>query len=214
MQDNFKCGVCHIVGAAKVQALPLEKSDDDMIIAADGGYDTLRRFGITPDITIGDFDSSNPPESGEIIRLNPIKDNTDTDRAVQYGREHGYSDFRIYGGIGGRTAHTLANIQLIHGMACKGERCLLIGDDETMTVLKNGEIEFSKESSGFISVFSLDERALGVTETGLKYTLNNYTMTNRFPIGVSNEFVGERARISVKSGALLIVFESNSARIL
>ncbi|MGN0114515.1 MAG: thiamine diphosphokinase [Acutalibacteraceae bacterium] len=214
MQDNARHGVCHIVGAAAVKSLPLEKADGDMIIAADGGYNTLRRFGFTPDITIGDFDSSEPPKEGEIIRLNPIKDITDTDRAVQYGREKGYCDFRIYGGMGGRESHTLANIQLMHGMAERGERCILIGDDETMAVLRNGEIEFSKQSRGYISVFSLDNESVGVCESGLKYTLDDYTLNNRFPLGVSNEFIGKRAKISVKNGALLLVYESNSAWII
>ena len=207
-------GVCHIVGAAAVRSLPIDIVHGDMLIAADGGYDTLRRFGFMPDITIGDFDSGEPPECGEIIRLNPIKDITDTDRAVQYGREKGYRNFRIYGGMGGRESHTLANIQLMHGMAVRGERCMLIGDDETMTVLKNGEIEFSRQSHGFISVFSLDNESVGVCESGLKYTLDDYTLNNRFPLGVSNEFIDERAKISVKNGTLLIVFESNSAWII
>lgn len=214
MAENIKHGVCHIVGAAAVKSLQIEKADGDMIIAADGGYNTLRRFGFTPDITIGDFDSSEPPKEGEIIRLNPIKDITDTDRAVQYGREKGYRNFRIYGGMGGRESHTLANIQLMHGMAARGERCMLIGDDETMTVLRNGEIEFSQQSRGFISVFSLDNESVGVCESGLKYTLDDYTLNNRFPLGVSNEFIDERAKISVKNGTLLIVFESNSAWII
>lgn len=214
MAENIKHGVCHIVGAAAVKSLPIDIAHGDMIIAADGGYNTLRRFGFTPDITIGDFDSSEPPKEGKIIRLNPIKDITDTDRAVQYGREKGYRNFRIYGGMGGRESHTLANIQLMHGMAVRGERCMLIGDDETMTVLRNGEIEFSQQSRGFISVFSLDNESVGVCESGLKYTLDDYTLNNRFPLGVSNEFIDECAKISVKNGTILIVFESNSAWII
>lgn len=214
MCETIKHGICHIVGAAAVESLPLEKADGDIIIAADGGYDTLRRFGFMPDITIGDFDSGEPPKIGEFIRLNPIKDITDTDRAVRYGRENGYRDFRIYGGMGGRTAHTLANIQLMHGMSELGEKCMLIGDNEVMAVLKDGEIEFDERSHGFISVFSLSDESRGVTELGLKYTLDDYTLNNRFPLGVSNEFIGERAKISVKNGTLLLVFESNSAWII
>ena len=214
MAKNTLSGVCHIVGAAAVRSLPIDIAHGDMLIAADGGFDTLRRFGFTPDITIGDFDSGEPPECGEIIRLNPIKDITDTDRAVQYGREKGYRNFRIYGGMGGRESHSLANVQLMHGMALCGERCTLIGDNETMTVLRNGEIEFDKRSRGFISVFSLDDESVGVCESGLKYTLVNHTLNNHFPLGVSNEFIGERAKISVKNGALLLVFESGSAFVI
>ena len=69
-------------------------------------------------------------------------------------------------------------------------------------------------SHGFISVFSLSDESVGVCESGLKYTLDDYTLNNRFPLGVSNEFIGESAKISVKSGTLLIVFESSSAWII
>ena len=38
----------------------------------------------------------------------------------------------------------------------------------------------------------------------LLYT-SNYTITNFYPIGTSNEFIGETVEISVKDGALLLV---------
>lgn len=201
-----KGGVCHIVGAAPITRLSLEKSCGDMIIAADGGYKTLAEHGIIPDITIGDFDSCDIVPGGEILRLNPVKDITDTARAVQYGRECGYSQFMIYGGMGGRIAHTLANIQLMSSMAKSGEKCVLVGDDECMTVIHNSSVEFGKDSTGYVSVFSLDDKSQGVSEKGLKYTLSDYDMTNDYPIGVSNEFVGEIAQIAVKNGTLLIVY--------
>jgi len=37
----------------------------------------------------------------------------------------------------------------------------------------------------------------------MKYLLNDYTMINDFPIGISNEFVGEEATISVEDGELV-----------
>ena len=209
-----KDGVCHIVGAAPIRRLELEKSCGDMIIAADGGYKTLDEHNIIPDVTIGDFDSCDITPSGEILRLNPEKDITDTARAVQYGRDCGYGSFIIYGGIGGRTAHTLANIQLMSDMAKSGERCMLVGDDECMTVIHNSCVEFCDDSAGYISVFSLDDKSSGVCEFGLKYTISDYEMINTYPIGVSNEFIGESAKISVENGTLLIVFNSKTAKIL
>jgi len=59
---------------------------------------------------------------------------------------------------------------------------------------------------GYISVFSLDTESKGVTETGMKYSIDNYTMKNNFPIGVSNEFTGKNSSISVLDGTLLIVY--------
>ena len=46
----------------------------------------------------------------------------------------------------------------------------------------------------------------GVCESGLKYHLDNYTMTNAYPVGVSNEFTGSAAEVSVENGTLLILY--------
>ncbi len=204
-------GICHIVGAAEINSLRLKKGENDIIIAADGGQITLNNYGIVPDMLIGDFDSSSmPTDRDNIIKLNPIKDITDTMRAVEYGEEQGYKSFLVYGGLGGRTSHTIANIQMMAEMAERGVKCSLVGDNEVLTVLHNGKISFDSSSVGFVSVFSLNDRALGVSESGLKYTLDNYTMTNNYPLGVSNEFIGERATISVKDGSLLIIYSTNA----
>jgi len=58
-----------------------------------------------------------------------------------------------------------------------------------------------------ISVFALDREVHGVTMRGFKYPLNDATLTNEFPIGVSNEFAGEKGVVSVRDGALLIVLQ-------
>ena len=43
-----------------------------------------------------------------------------------------------------------------------------------------------------------------MTERGLKYSLQDATVNMEFPIGISNEFIGQESMISVKEGMLLI----------
>ena len=56
-----------------------------------------------------------------------------------------------------------------------------------------------------LSVFPIGEMAEGVDISGAKYTLNNATLTNDFPLGVSNEFSDNAVTVNVKSGTLLIM---------
>ena len=51
----------------------------------------------------------------------------------------------------------------------------------------------------------MGERAQGVTLKGLKYELTDALITNSFPVGVSNEFIGKEAEITVRDGTLLIL---------
>ena len=47
---------CYIVGAGEFYG-SIDPCKDDLIIAADGGMNTLLEKGIVPDVLIGDFDS-------------------------------------------------------------------------------------------------------------------------------------------------------------
>ena len=58
-----------------------------------------------------------------------------------------------------------------------------------------------------ISVFAYGGDAYGVSERGLKYLLDEVTVKQEFPIGVSNEFIGEPAEVEVQRGMLLLCVE-------
>ena len=110
-------GICYIMGAGDWYGYPLEIKKQDYVIGVDGGYNILQKLEIKPDVVIGDFDSiEGECKEENIIRLNPIKDETDLLYAISYGESKGYKDFYIFGGTGGkRISHTIANIQAISG---------------------------------------------------------------------------------------------------
>jgi thiamine pyrophosphokinase len=178
------------------------------VIAADGGYRYLQQMGIRPDILLGDFDSLEiVPEHEHLIRHSPIKDDTDMALAVACGEEEGYRSFILYGGLGGRIDHTLANLQLLTALSRKGYRAWLIGEGNLVTAVTSERISFSEKMRGMISVFSAGECAKGVTERGLKYTITDKVLTCDRALGVSNEFTGQPAFIEVKNGTLLLIWE-------
>ena len=180
---------------------------DDYIIAADAGYSTLVSRGIVPDLVVGDFDSlSGAPDHPNIIRSPAEKDDTDMMLAVRQGMKRGFTTFIIEGGLDGRLDHTLANLQVLAFISRNGGRGVLLGRDMCATSVTNGSIGFKARASGIISVFGVGDKAEGITLSGLKYPLDNATVTSDYPIGVSNEFTGASATVAVRNGTLIIVW--------
>lgn len=199
--------ICFIVGAGEHYQNSFRINENDMVIAADNGYAYCQAKGIKPNVVIGDFDSLKEIPKGEnVIRLNPAKDETDTLAAIRVGLQAGYELFHIYGGMGGRTDHTIANIQCLAMLAERSCQGYLFGDGEIMTVIHNRSIAFSEDAKGYVSVFSLVSESKGVFEEGLKYPLKNFILNSHNPMGVSNEFIGLNSLISVDNGTLLIVY--------
>lgn len=203
----MKNGICYIVGASENYGLDFTPSADDFVIAADAGIRYLEQCGISADLAVGDFDSLDyTPSHPNTIALNSEKDETDMFAAVREGIKAGYSVFHIYCGMGCRVDHTLANIQILAYLAQNDMQGYLFGKDNVITAITDREMVFEAVPSGYISVFSHTEKSDGVYLRGLKYELNNAVLTNTFPLGVSNEFIGIKSSISVSSGTLLIVF--------
>lgn len=206
--------VCFIVGAGTVDpSLRLTPRPGDLLIAADGGLPAVERMGLDPHLVVGDFDSLGKcPDLPNTIVLPREKDITDTHAAISLGLERGYRRFVLYGGTGGRLAHTLANLQLLDNLARKGCRGFLIGDGTVATAVHNGSLDLPAGMQGYLSVFCSSGTAEGVTLSGLKYELNDAQLTGSFPLGVSNEFVGVCSHIQVETGTLLVLWQDCSGQ--
>ena len=199
--------ICHLVGAGDFFGFNETIAPDDMVIAVDGGYKILSDRGITPDFVVGDFDSLGIVPEGENVTVLPSeKDVTDMFTAINLGMEKGSSVFYIYGGTGGRLDHTIANIQLLIFFAEKDIQLIFYGDGFAMTAVRHDSITLTGKSGNYVSVFSLTDVSGGVCLSGLKYELENYTLTSSFPLGVSNEFTDKTAEISVANGVLAVYY--------
>ena len=199
---------CYIFGALDTEVIDFNPSENDLIIAADGGYNTLKKLNIKPDLVVGDFDSLGKiPENENIIKHPVKKDDTDTLLAIKIGLEKGYKRFSVYGAIGGRLDHTVATIQSASYVAENGGTAYINDGNRTVTAIKNSTIKFTSDAKGYISIFALSGVAKGVTIKGLLYELNDAEITPSFPIGVSNEFLNKDSEISVNDGVLTIIFE-------
>lgn len=203
--------VCFLVGAGPMDpGVSFSPRPGDLIIAADGGLPAVEAMDLTPDLVVGDFDSLGAlPRHPNAVVLPREKDVTDMHAAIDLGLERGYTRFVLYGGTGGRLAHTLANLQLLDNLSRRGCRGFLVGGGTVATAVHNGALDFPPSLSGYLSAFCSGAPAEGVTLYGLKYELDNARLTPDFPLGVSNEFTGTAARVSVTNGTLLVLWQGD-----
>lgn len=183
----------------------LNTNEYDLIIAADSGYLSACSAGVLPDIFIGDFDSVLKEEvrAKKIVSLNPVKDKTDTQEAIDYAIYEGAKSITILGALGKRIDHTIANIHLLKYANTLGAKAEIVDTDTYITLVTN-ELSVDKVSGCCLSLLPLTDCS-GVSVSGVYYPLNNAQMRVGNPYGISNEFTDEVAKITVKSGELLVI---------
>lgn len=207
-------GKCIVICAGDLTLGEVPVGERDFVIAVDGGLSYCGILNVEPDLILGDFDSVSRQEAEaieslesqipeRILRLPCEKDDTDTLAALKEGLKRGYTEFRIYAGTGGRFDHTLANIQSLLFLKNRGAAGYLVDGSGMMLIIKNEAVHFRKNLEGYLSLFSMVEESRGVTIEGMKYPLDRAVVRNDFPVGISNEFIGEEACVSVEDGTLV-----------
>ena len=201
----------------------------DHIVCLDGGLDLALAQGIRPAMLLGDLDSlkGELPEDPafEVRRFPPEKDYSDLELAFRQLDPIEYPDLVVIGGIGGRLDHTICNVQLLSRYTGgSGFRRIEIMDGRNRCFVIKGSGEdpvprtIPSQEGCYLSLFSLTEECRGLTITGVKYPLEDATLSRGVSLGVSNEFLpreegasareGSHAEISLREGTLLVVISS------
>ena len=183
-------------------------------IAVDKGLNALHELNILPNHIVGDFDSinketlslySNNPNI-VIHKYNPEKDYTDTDIAIKLAIDLNSSCINIIGGFGNRIDHLLANIHiLMHGLNANIPCYLLDECNKVYLINTTTEIYKSKAYGKYISLIPLTNSVNGLTLTGFKYPLNNYTLPIGVSLGISNEIIDDISTILLSNGILVVI---------
>ncbi len=201
---------CALVGSSQFNAAHFQELDAagvfDYVIAVDGGFASLEAIGRKPDMALGDFDSLGyVPKGLRVAQFSSHKDKSDMELALDRARSMHYDEVYVYGGLGRRLDHTLANLQLFALFSEKGLFVTAV-DEDTSVVFITGPDTFEMPAieAGTVSVFSMNDRAEGVFERGLAYELDDAVLTNRTSLGLSNELIGEAVMIGVEKGTIAI----------
>lgn len=198
-------GICYIVGAGTFTKRLLSPQPGDFLIAADGGYDSLRLHGMSPDLLLGDMDSlSHIPRHIPRMVFPEKKNDTDVSLALRVGVRQGYKRFALYGISGDRPDHFYANLQLMADYSRRGFYIRASLPESEIYAVSQSIFKISAPPNTTVSLFCPAGKATGVSTQGFLYPLTSATLTSNFPLGVSNKTLGDKTVVSVARGTLLV----------
>jgi thiamine pyrophosphokinase len=186
--------------------------DRDTVVCADGGYRLAQQLGVKPDFIIGDLDSLQNiriEEGIEVRRYPRNKDLSDFELALQATFEMEPEKVYVYGALGGRIDHELANILLLgsskHQVVFIEEEVEIYGAHECL-VLNNRK--------GFLcSLLTLGSPCHVKEMQGFQYILHD-EMLHPSSRGLSNIITEDAASISLHSGSLIVVVSTTEETFL
>jgi thiamine pyrophosphokinase len=188
-----------------------EAMESFLTICCDGGVRHLEKLKIQPDVIMGDMDSADPGWLADyvaggvkILKYPPDKDATDTQLALEYALGLKPEAIEIWGALGGRIDHALANLFLLNLSEKAGIKIRLI-DEYCESFIVEEEVSFAKAIGQTVSLFALSSKVEGVVLHGFQYALENETLEMSNPRGISNVIAGSPASIRISSGRLLVV---------
>jgi len=189
-------------------------------IAADGGARSAAAFGIRLDYWVGDGDSIDDAtldrlarEGVAIQRAEPDKDESDTELALLTAIQHGADAVVILGALGGvRFDHALANIGLLRHPVLDGRPVRLYDEVASRISLISSSddgvpvtADFEGRPGDLVSLLPLGLAAEGVRTKGLRFELRDEVLSGGRTRGLSNVRTEDVARITVRSGWLLVI---------
>ena len=181
------------------------------VICADGGARHLEVAGLIPTLIVGDMDSLDQISQDRyesmgvrIIRHPREKNETDTELALREAFAMTPSEVWIWGALGHRIDHILANISLLVQGIRQGIDVRLI-DTWCEVFLVNRRMVLEGEVGQTVSLLPFGGEVSGITLTGFEYPLTKALMEVGSPYGISNRLTERRGIIEVDAGVLLVV---------
>ncbi len=181
------------------------------VICADGGARHVHALGMAPDIIVGDLDSLDPhiarwcsDRGARILRHDAEKDETDTELALEEALALAPAEICLFGALGRRLDHALANLHLLVRGTDRGVRTRILDPWCEAFVLRETAV-LEGEPGQTVSLLPFCGAVTGVTLEGFAYPLRNAVMEPGKPYGVSNVLQRRQGRIHLETGTLLVI---------
>jgi len=189
----------------KKQLLQSLARESGIVICADGGANTALKFGILPDVIVGDLDSIHAEALVKFHKVPTYEDrddeSTDLEKAIAWALKQKYDHIVVIGASGRRIDHSVGNLGVLPKFY--PDAVIRFIDDLGELVYVGRGITFDAKRSDVISLIPLS-RCEGITTQGLKYALDDQALELGVREGTSNVVVNTPVTIKVQKGHLLL----------
>jgi len=176
------------------------------IICTDGSTNILLENGLTPNVIIGDMDSTTVGQDsfkGLYVKISD-QDNTDLDKALEWCKVNSLSPLTVLGTSQLREDHTIGNLMLLANYS--EELDINFVTDYFTITCHHGKRSFTSFKQQLVSLLPVED-IKSITTEGLEFPL----IDELFPLssrGISNRATGHQFIIS--SSGKIWVFRSHS----
>ena len=181
------------------------------LFCADGGARAALSLGLRPDVVVGDLDSLDDAQQAQLAALGcrlavyPVaKDWTDLELALKLALEEGATEVVILGALGGRLDQELANIMLLLLPELDNVSVRIVDERQEMFVARS-EATLAGQPGDIVSLIPWGGDVMGIITEGLMYPLRDEPLLAGPARGISNMMIGQVARVTLRSGALLVI---------
>ena len=181
------------------------------LFCADGGARAALSLGLRPDVVVGDLDSLDDAQQAQLAALGcrlavyPVaKDWTDLELALKLAMEEGATEVVILGALGGRLDQELANIMLLLLPELDNISVRIVDERQEMFVTRT-EATITGQPGDIVSLIPWGGDVMGIITEGLMYPLRDEPLLAGPARGISNVMMGQVARVTLRSGALLVI---------
>ncbi len=194
------------------QLLQSQIDKTDLVVAVDGGFNTLKKYSLSPDLIIGDLDSVELPENNTIrVVHTPDQNFTDLEKTLEYLLEsYTPNSLILLGATGGRTDHLLSNLHV----------CALVDNSVNITILSekiisdkivlekiirltpNTNIDHEVKQGNTLSVLPVTQYS-GLATRGLKWDIEHLD-SHHNSSSQSNLAIIDDPQFSLMSGSVYI----------
>jgi len=181
------------------------------LLCADGGARAALALNLKPDVVVGDLDSLDESAQARLKEMScrlvvypAAKNWTDLELALKLAVQEGATEIVVLGALGGRLDQELANILLLLLPDLENVPTRIVDDRQEMFVMR-GQAEIVGQPGEIVSLIPLGGDVRGIVTEGLMYPLRDEPLVSGPARGVSNVMTGQVARVTVRSGTLLVV---------